>query len=209
MFTAFAIKRGFKEKEIMDAGLAIESIKNKGRIYDRFRGRIMFPIEDIIGRIIGFGGRIISKQQKPVRQEAKYINTPETRIFSKSKNLYRLSRAGQRPGAANCQAVNLADQRRHPGLIHPGDQCSNADADCLVQRFFESGRGNVCQFLHRLYRRHHYQHYQHYPESIPTRLRTNPKRLGTSKIGLSLEITYLFKSQSFRESIFGRYESSL
>ncbi|MEE8324730.1 MAG: DNA primase [Candidatus Humimicrobiaceae bacterium] len=92
-FTNFIIKRKFKPKEVIDSGLAIESTRKKGAVYDRFRGRIMFPIEDIIGKPIGFGGRIISEKSNTARQSAKYINTPETRIYSKSKNIYHIHQA--------------------------------------------------------------------------------------------------------------------
>jgi len=92
-FTNFIIKRKFKPKEVIDSGLAIESTRKKGAVYDRFRGRIMFPIEDIIGKPIGFGGRIISEKSNTARQSAKYINTPETKIYSKSKNIYHIYQA--------------------------------------------------------------------------------------------------------------------
>ena len=92
-FTGFISKRGYKDKEIIGSGLAIESTKKPGAMYDRFRGRIMFPIEDIVGKPIGFGGRIISEKSGTARQNAKYINTPETRVYSKSKNIYRIHQA--------------------------------------------------------------------------------------------------------------------
>ncbi len=93
-FTEFAIKRGYKAEELVQCGLAIESTRENGRgVYDRFRGRIMFPIEDIVGKTIGFGGRIISETSNTGDQKAKYINTPETRLYSKSKNIYRISQA--------------------------------------------------------------------------------------------------------------------
>ncbi|MCG2789165.1 MAG: DNA primase [Actinomycetia bacterium] len=101
-FTDFAKKRGFTSKEIVDCGLAIESSgRATSDIYDRFRGRIMFPIKDLVGKTIGFGGRIIPERQtassdqipnQPTRQ-AKYINTPETKLYSKSKNIYGLFEA--------------------------------------------------------------------------------------------------------------------
>ncbi|CDF58054.1 DNA primase [Thermobrachium celere] len=75
-------KLGFKDEEIISAGLVINSDKG---IYDRFRNRIMFPIFDIKGRVIGFGGRVID-DSKP-----KYLNTSETLIFEKGKNLYGLN----------------------------------------------------------------------------------------------------------------------
>ncbi|MCJ7471371.1 MAG: DNA primase, partial [Actinobacteria bacterium] len=92
-FTNFIMKRKFEPKEVIDSGLAIESTRKKGAVYDRFRGRIMFPIEDIIGKPIGFGGRIITEKSNTAKQSAKYINTPETKIFSKSKNSYHIYQA--------------------------------------------------------------------------------------------------------------------
>ncbi len=92
-FTGFMKKRGFKDKEIIESGLAIDSTKRPGRIYDRFRGRIMFPIDDIVGKTIGFGGRILNEKSKTVYQSAKYLNTPETRLFSKSRNIYNINQA--------------------------------------------------------------------------------------------------------------------
>jgi DNA primase len=92
-FTSFIKKRGFKDREIIESGLATRSTKKPGTIYDRFRGRIMFPIEDVVGKPIGFGGRIINETSKTARQSAKYINTPETRLFSKSRNIYNINKA--------------------------------------------------------------------------------------------------------------------
>ncbi|MDD3818838.1 MAG: DNA primase [Actinomycetota bacterium] len=92
-FSKFALKRGYKASEIVQCGLAIESSKGGIGIYDRFRGRIMFPIEDIVGKVVAFGGRIISVKSKTGDQKAKYINTPETKLYSKSKNIYRIFQA--------------------------------------------------------------------------------------------------------------------
>jgi DNA primase len=95
-FSNFAIKRGFKPKELVDSGLAIQSTRGASEVYDRFRGRIMFPIRDLVGKTVGFGARILSQDSRAVKkqanlaQPAKYINTPETRIYSKSKNIYGL-----------------------------------------------------------------------------------------------------------------------
>lgn len=71
------------QDDLLTTGMLIKS--EKGRIYDRYRNRIMFPIHDRTGRIIGFGGRIIDKNQKP-----KYLNSPESAIFQKSRELYGL-----------------------------------------------------------------------------------------------------------------------
>jgi DNA primase len=89
----FAIKRGYTSEELIQSGLAIKGKSGGIGVYDRFRGRIMFPISDIVGKTIGFGGRIISKTSKTGIQKAKYINTPETRLYSKSKNIYRIYQA--------------------------------------------------------------------------------------------------------------------
>lgn len=72
-------------KQLIDLGMAIAGEKN--RPYDRFRGRIMFPIRDKRGRVIGFGGRIIDDGTP------KYLNSPETRIYSKGQELYGLYEA--------------------------------------------------------------------------------------------------------------------
>ncbi|MES2408948.1 MAG: DNA primase [Patescibacteria group bacterium] len=73
---------GYSHKEMMDAGLIKEN--EKGESYDRFRDRIMFPIFDTAGRTIAFSGRIIH----PKDEEAKYLNSPDTELFDKSKTLY-------------------------------------------------------------------------------------------------------------------------
>lgn len=92
-FANFAKKREYKPEEAIECGLAIKRNRGSGEIYDRFRGRIMFPIEDIVGKTIGFGGRVISTTSKTGGQKAKYINTPETRLYSKGKNIYRIFQA--------------------------------------------------------------------------------------------------------------------
>ena len=79
---------GLQQKALIDAGLLIESAET-GRRYDRFRDRIMFPIRDSRGRVIAFGGRILG-DDKP-----KYLNSPETPIFHKGKELYGLYEARQ------------------------------------------------------------------------------------------------------------------
>lgn len=73
------------KKKLLDVGLVIK--KDEGGYYDRFRDRILFPIEDYRGRIIGFGGRIIDQG------EPKYLNSPETPTFQKGHVLYGLSQA--------------------------------------------------------------------------------------------------------------------
>ncbi len=82
-----ALKRkGYTDEELKDSGLVTESQKN-GRLFDRFRDRLMFPIIDVRGNVIGFGGRIMKKDDNA----AKYLNSPETPIFNKRKNLFGLN----------------------------------------------------------------------------------------------------------------------
>ncbi len=76
-------KKGYTKEELLDAGLILKS--QKGSLYDRFRNRLMFPIIDVRGNIIGFGGRVLD-DSKP-----KYLNSPETIIFNKRKNLFALN----------------------------------------------------------------------------------------------------------------------
>ena len=75
---------GLKEDALQEAGLVLKSEK-KGTFYDRFRNRVMFPVFDIKGRVIGFGGRVLD-DSKP-----KYLNSPETLVFQKGTNLYGLN----------------------------------------------------------------------------------------------------------------------
>lgn len=75
---------GVSEKQLLNLGLALQG---KHGLYDKFRGRIIFPIKDIAGRTIAFGGRLIDGEG------AKYINSSENEIYSKRKNLYLLNEA--------------------------------------------------------------------------------------------------------------------
>lgn len=82
------------EALLLKAGLLIEN-EERGRKYDRFRDRIMFPIRDVRGRVIAFGGRVLT-DEKP-----KYLNSPETDTFHKSRELYGLYEARQSKGSLN------------------------------------------------------------------------------------------------------------
>ena len=77
-------KRGFKEELLLEAGLVSISQKS-GNKYDRFRNRVIFPVFDYRGKVIGFGGRVLD-DSKP-----KYLNSPETLVFQKGTNLYGLN----------------------------------------------------------------------------------------------------------------------
>ncbi|WP_207533827.1 DNA primase [Desertivirga arenae] len=80
-------REGFNEEFLETVGLAIRN--DKGKLYDRFRGRVMFPIHNISGRIIGFGGRTLVTDKKV----PKYVNSPESEIYHKSNVLYGLFQA--------------------------------------------------------------------------------------------------------------------
>lgn len=86
----FLIGKGFNREEIVKAGLAVK--KESGNdSYDRFRGRIIFPVFDLNGKVVGFGGRVF--KQGSEKEIAKYINTPQTLIYDKSNILYGLHAA--------------------------------------------------------------------------------------------------------------------
>src|SRR5215510_11256706 len=87
--------------KIVEAGLAIQPEDNNREPYDRFRGRVMFPINDRRGRVIAFGGRVMGAG------EPKYLNSPETPLFHKGANLYCLDRARQ--AATKDQPVIVAE----------------------------------------------------------------------------------------------------
>ena len=88
MVKAMRVK-GYTDQELIDSGLVTVSKKN-GNLFDRFRDRLMFPIIDVRGNVIGFGGRIINNSDP---NAAKYLNSPETIIFNKRKNLFGLNLA--------------------------------------------------------------------------------------------------------------------
>ena len=76
---------GYEKSELIDGGLAVSG--KQGKIYDRFRGRVMFPIIDLRGDVIGFGGRVLEDGTP------KYLNSPDTMVFNKSQNLFALNLA--------------------------------------------------------------------------------------------------------------------
>ena len=80
-YTKEALKNGFKKEVLIKTGLTIEK---DGKLFDRFRGRVMFPIHNLTGTVIGFGARILSSD----KSKAKYLNSPESEIYFKSKVLY-------------------------------------------------------------------------------------------------------------------------
>jgi DNA primase len=88
-FTKEALGKAYKLDYLDKTGLTI--IREDGRHVDRFRGRVMFPIQSMSGRVLGFGGRILTNDKKA----AKYLNSPESDIYHKSKVLYGINHAKQ------------------------------------------------------------------------------------------------------------------
>lgn len=87
----YLFKLGYSEKEMIDAGLVIE---RDNKTYDKFRNRVMFPIIDLRGNVIGFGGRIMGEAiAKDGFKIPKYLNSAETPVFNKGRNLFNLNLA--------------------------------------------------------------------------------------------------------------------
>lgn len=82
-FSAYARQQGYAADILLKTGLSVGS---EEKLYDRFQGRVLFPIHNLTGKVIGFGGRILSGD----KTKAKYLNSPESEIYNKSKSLYGL-----------------------------------------------------------------------------------------------------------------------
>jgi DNA primase len=93
---------GFSEEELLATGLAQRSSKGRGGLYDRFRERIMFPLADARGRVVGFGARAMRENQPP-----KYLNTSEGEVFHKGSQLFGIDLA--RKHAARAGSVVLVE----------------------------------------------------------------------------------------------------
>ncbi len=115
--TNYLLSKNYSIEDIVKSGLTVES--EKGKYYDRFRERLMFPITDYSGNIIAFGSRILFEKEEP-----KYINSPETDIYQKSKILYNFSNAQK-------------DIRRENEIIL-------VEGYTDVMRLYENGIRNVC-----------------------------------------------------------------
>ena len=88
------LQKGYTKRELLDAGLVVQN--QKGRLYDKFRNRLIFPVIDVRGDVVAFGGRVLDKS------EPKYLNTQETAVYSKRRNLY---------------GINLAKRTKRPNFI--------------------------------------------------------------------------------------------
>ncbi len=90
-FAKEGIKKGYQKEFMVKTGLCLES--EDGRLYDRFWGRVMFPVHTLSGKVVAFGGRVLSSQTKKVTM--KYVNSPESEIYHKSNELYGIFFAKQ------------------------------------------------------------------------------------------------------------------
>lgn len=83
------VKKGYSEELLVEAGLIVK--KEDGKTYDRFRNRVIFPIQNVSGKVIAFGARILVNDKK----QPKYLNSPETELYNKSKVLYGIFQSKQ------------------------------------------------------------------------------------------------------------------
>ncbi|MHA7830374.1 MAG: DNA primase [Flagellimonas sp.] len=120
-FTKTALGKGYKLEFLEKTGLTIVKEQGAGekRTFDRFKGRVMFPIHSMSGRVLGFGGRILTNDKKA----AKYLNSPESDIYHKSKVLYGIYHAKQ--------------------AIAKEDNCFLVEGYTDVIQMFQSGVENV------------------------------------------------------------------
>lgn len=87
----FLTSKGYQPEEMVEAGVMIEARDDNGKTkgwYDRFRGRVMFPIRNVSGATVGYSGRIMPSLVDPTVAQGKYVNTPETALYHKSKILF-------------------------------------------------------------------------------------------------------------------------
>lgn len=94
-FSTRAKRSGYSEKSLVDTGLSV--LKDNGSLYDRFRGRVMFPIYSISGRVLGFSGRILKND----KNLPKYVNSPDSVIYNKGNVLYGIFQAKNSIGRLN------------------------------------------------------------------------------------------------------------
>ncbi|MDR3706342.1 MAG: DNA primase [Paludibacteraceae bacterium] len=88
-FSQDAQKQGYKKEFLVKTGLTLEH--ESGQLADRFRGRVMFPVHSLSGKVVAFGGRVLKKDEKT----AKYVNSPESEVYHKSNELYGIYFAKQ------------------------------------------------------------------------------------------------------------------
>ncbi|ERP38833.1 DNA primase [Chitinivibrio alkaliphilus] len=130
-FSQVAQEDGYSRKVLIAAGLSLSPARGSS-IYDRFRHRIMFPIFDVSGRVIAFGGRALEDDQQP-----KYVNSPETEIYRKNKTLYGLNFA--RPFIRDSQEILIVEGYMDMISLYARGVC-NVVATCGTALTVEQGR---------------------------------------------------------------------
>ncbi len=118
---------GFTDEHLVDAGLVV--VREDGRMYDRFRGRAMFTIHDDVGRIVGFTARVLGDEP----DQPKYINSPQSIVFEKSRVLYGLDKA-KRPINAQRKAVLVEGQADVVSLHQAGFTTAVASSGTALTR---------------------------------------------------------------------------
>lgn len=113
---ATALERGYSEKYLLSTGLC--SRTDDGRVFDRFRGRVIYPILSLSGKVVAFGGRTLSKEKKI----AKYVNSPESDIYLKRRELYGLYQAKQ--AIAKAQKCILVEGYMDVISMHQAGVCN-------------------------------------------------------------------------------------
>lgn len=113
---ATALERGYSEKYLLSTGLC--SRTDDGRVFDRFRGRVIYPILSLSGKVVAFGGRTLSKEKKI----AKYVNSPESDIYLKRREFYGLYQAKQ--AIAKAQKCILVEGYMDVISMHQAGVCN-------------------------------------------------------------------------------------
>ncbi len=133
--------RGYSESQLVEAGLLVEGERGP---YDRFRDRLIFPIRDDRGRVVGLGGRVLPGGDAESQPSAKYVNTPQTSVFDKGSLLYGLDRAkGAIRGAGTAVIVEgymdviAAHQFGHRNVVASMGTALTERQAALLQRFAE------------------------------------------------------------------------
>ncbi|MBW3620434.1 MAG: DNA primase [Actinobacteria bacterium] len=118
-------ERRFPRREVIEAGLAVDN--EKGGLRDRFRGRLIFPVLDLSGDVIGFGGRVLPGLDYGDFDPPKYYNSPETPLYKKTRVLYGIHEA--RPDIVRAEAVLICEGYTDVMALHQGG-FGNAVATC-------------------------------------------------------------------------------
>ena len=138
VMTQEALRCGYQEKFLIDTGLTIK--RDNGSYYDRFCGRVMFPIHTLSGRVVAFSGRALVADNR-----AKYLNSPESTVYSKSNNLYGIYFAKNSIAKENCcilvegniDVVQL-HQKGLENVVAPLGTALTAEQVRLISRFTQN-----------------------------------------------------------------------